>query len=76
MCYRHDTVSAGVTSVAFSASGRILFGGYDDYNCNAWDTLKGERVGILAAHTSRVSCVGKQAPCLRLMVCELHSILR
>jgi hypothetical protein len=31
---------------------------YDDYNCNAWDTLKGDRVGILASHANKVSCLG------------------
>jgi len=45
-------------SVAFSVSGRLLFAGYDDFNCNVWDTLKGERVGVLAAHENRVSCLG------------------
>lgn len=36
----HDNILCGITSVAFSASGRILFAGYDDNNCNVWDTLK------------------------------------
>jgi len=31
--------------VSFSRSGRLLFGGYDDFNCNVWDTLKQERAG-------------------------------
>ena len=48
----------GITSVGFSVSGRILFAGYDDFNCNVWDTLKGERVGVLAGHENRVSCLG------------------
>lgn len=56
--YTHDNIQCGITSVAFSASGRLLFAGYDDYNCNVWDTLKGERVGVLAAHENRVSCLG------------------
>eukprot|EP00042_Codosiga_hollandica_P040968 m.359624 g.359624 ORF g.359624 m.359624 type:complete len:345 (-) comp55998_c0_seq1:313-1347(-) len=58
MEYKNEMVSSGVTSLAFSVSGRLLFAGYDDFNCNAWDTLKGERVGILAGHSSRVSCLG------------------
>ena len=57
-CYRHETVNSGVTSLGFSTSGRLLFAGYDDKNCNAWDTLKGDRVGILADHTNKVSCLG------------------
>eukprot|EP00048_Salpingoeca_helianthica_P016033 m.230095 g.230095 ORF g.230095 m.230095 type:complete len:342 (-) comp17916_c0_seq1:439-1464(-) len=56
--FSHETINCGVTSVAFSRSGRLLFAGYDDFNCNVWDTLKGERVAILAQHEQRVSCVG------------------
>lgn len=56
--YTHDNILCGITSVGFSVSGRILFAGYDDYTCNVWDTLKGERVGVLAAHENRVSCLG------------------
>lgn len=48
----------GVTSIAFSKSGRLLFAGYDDFNVNVWDTLRGERVDTLAYHQQRVSCVG------------------
>ncbi|PWN19449.1 guanine nucleotide-binding protein G(I)/G(S)/G(T) subunit beta-1 [Microstroma glucosiphilum] len=59
--YTHDNILCGITSVAFSHSGRLLFAGYDDYHCNVWDTLKGERVGVLAAHENRVSCLGVSA---------------
>jgi len=51
-------IGCGITSVAFSKSGRVLFAGYDDFNCYLWDTLKGSRAGVLAAHENRVSCVG------------------
>lgn len=56
--YSQDSILCGITSVGFSVSGRLLFGGYDDFNCNVWDTLKGERVGILSGHENRVSCLG------------------
>ncbi|XP_065189764.1 guanine nucleotide-binding protein subunit beta-1 [Sycon ciliatum] len=56
--YAHDNIICGITSVAFSRSGRLLFAGYDDFNCNIWDTLRGERVGVLAGHDNRVSCLG------------------
>ena len=56
--YASDSVLCGITSVAFSASGRLLFAGYDDFNCNVWDVLKGDRVGVLAGHDNRVSCLG------------------
>ncbi|KAG8858708.1 guanine nucleotide-binding protein subunit beta 1 [Tulasnella sp. 330] len=56
--YIHDNILCAITSVAFSISGRILFGGYDDWTCNVWDTLKGERVGVLTGHDNRISCLG------------------
>jgi guanine nucleotide-binding protein G(I)/G(S)/G(T) subunit beta-1 len=58
MVYTHDNILCGITSVAFSISGRYLFAGYDDFNCNVWDTLKGERVFTLQGHDNRVSCLG------------------
>ena len=56
--YSHDNIICGITSVAFSKSGRLLLAGYDDFNCNVWDTLKGDRAGVLAGHDNRVSCLG------------------
>ncbi|GAA54626.1 guanine nucleotide-binding protein subunit beta [Clonorchis sinensis] len=56
--YSHESIICGITSVAFSKSGRLLLGGYDDFNCNVWDTLKQERAGVLAGHDNRVSCLG------------------
>ena len=56
--YTHDNIQSGITSIAFSASGRLLFAGYDDFNVNIWDTLKGDRVGTLSGHENRVSCLG------------------
>jgi len=60
--YSHDNIICGITSVAFSRSGRLLFGGYDDFNCNIWDVLRQDRcasqIGVLAGHDNRVSCLG------------------
>jgi guanine nucleotide-binding protein G(I)/G(S)/G(T) subunit beta-1 len=56
--YSHETVISGVTSVAFSKSGRYFFAGYDDFNTIVWDTLKGEKLCALQAHSNRVSCLG------------------
>lgn len=56
--YAHCNIISGITSVAFSRSGRLLFGGYDDFNSNIWDTLRQERSGALAGHDNRVSCLG------------------
>ncbi len=44
--FAHDNIICGITSVAFSRSGRLVFGGYDDFNCNVWDCLKQERAGL------------------------------
>ena len=43
--YNHDNIICGITSVAFSRSGRLLIAGYDDHNCNVWDTVRAERSG-------------------------------
>lgn len=43
--YSHDNIICGITSVAFSKSGRLLLAGYDDFNCNIWDTLQQDRAG-------------------------------
>jgi WD40 repeat protein len=62
--------------VAFSISGRILFGGYDDWTCNVWDTLKGERVGVLTGHENRVSCLGVSIDGMALCTGSWDSTLR
>ena len=43
--YSHDNIICGITSVAFSKSGRLLLAGYDDFNCNVWDSMRAERLG-------------------------------
>ncbi|KAK4337111.1 hypothetical protein RND71_043429 [Anisodus tanguticus] len=47
--YCHDNIICGITSVAFSKSGRLLLAGYDDFNCNVWDSMKAERAGSFVA---------------------------
>jgi guanine nucleotide-binding protein G(I)/G(S)/G(T) subunit beta-1 len=56
--YNNPNIKSGITSIAFSISGRYLFAGYDDFNCYAWDTLKGEKITTLQGHENRVSCLG------------------
>jgi guanine nucleotide-binding protein G(I)/G(S)/G(T) subunit beta-1 len=56
--YEHEAIVGGVTSIDFSKSGRLLFAGYDDFNCSVWDTLLCERVQVLTGHQNRVSCLG------------------
>jgi guanine nucleotide-binding protein G(I)/G(S)/G(T) subunit beta-1 len=56
-----DSITCGITSVDFSASGRVLFGGYDDGNAYGWDILSENTAApayTLSGHTNRVSCVG------------------
>lgn len=55
-----DRILCGITSVAVSKSGRLLFAGYDDYNCYVWDTLSGKSQSVwqIQGHENRVSCVG------------------
>lgn len=74
--YAHDNILCGITSVAFSASGRVLFAGYDDYNCNVWDTLKGERVGVLSGHDNRISCMGVSGDGIALCTGSWDSLLK
>jgi len=52
------TVTTGITSVAFSISGRFFFGGYDDFNSYIFDTLKAGQLTRLMGHDNRVSCMG------------------
>jgi len=58
--FKNDMVLCGITSVSFSRSGRLLFGGYDDCQCLAWDTLgdPNNPTYKLQGHDNRVSCVG------------------
>jgi guanine nucleotide-binding protein G(I)/G(S)/G(T) subunit beta-1 len=57
--YMSDKILCGITSVAFSLSGRYLFAGYDDFECRVWDVIKAQQIATLApAHENRVSCLG------------------
>ncbi|ODQ67567.1 G protein beta 2 subunit [Nadsonia fulvescens var. elongata DSM 6958] len=51
-----NTVS-GVSSISFSRSGRLLFAGYENGECQVWDVLRGDRVSCLNEHSSKVSNV-------------------
>ena len=57
--YSHDNIICGITSVAFSKSGRLLLAGYDDFNCNVWDSMRTERAGKLAHILPINLCVKK-----------------
>lgn len=54
--YHTADVISGVTSVAVSKSGRLIFAGYEDNTCFSWDTLcSGENVPL---HQRRPYCLG------------------
>uniref|UniRef100_A0A452EDK7 G protein subunit beta 3 n=1 Tax=Capra hircus TaxID=9925 RepID=A0A452EDK7_CAPHI len=74
--YAHESIICGITSVAFSLSGRLLFAGYDDFNCNVWDSMKCERVGILSGHDNRVSCLGVTADGMAVATGSWDSFLK
>eukprot|EP00742_Colponemidia_sp_Colp-10_P000245 GILJ01000278.1.p1 GENE.GILJ01000278.1~~GILJ01000278.1.p1 ORF type:complete len:345 (-),score=57.67 GILJ01000278.1:232-1266(-) len=56
--YGSEKILCGITSISFSSSGRLLFAGYDDYNCWMWDSMRESQVYQLAGHENRVSCLG------------------
>jgi len=76
MVYSNESIMCGITSVAFSISGRFLFAGYDDFNCHVWDTLKGEKVYCLQGHDNRVSCLGVSSDGMALCTGSWDSLLR
>ena len=56
----NENAACGVTSVDFSASGRLLFTGLDDCNAYGWDVLAENvpaPVYTLAGHSNRVSAL-------------------
>ncbi|KNC84040.1 guanine nucleotide-binding protein subunit beta-1 [Sphaeroforma arctica JP610] len=57
-CYVDESNLCGVTAVAFSKSGRLVFAGYDSCNFEVWDTLKTIKTAQIKAHERRVSCLG------------------
>ena len=61
-CFDSKSYVNGITSVAASKSGRLLFAG-GDYNCYVWDTLDEglKPIHELIASDSRVTCVGVNA---------------
>jgi guanine nucleotide-binding protein G(I)/G(S)/G(T) subunit beta-1 len=74
--YSDSKIMCGITSVAFSASGRYLFAGYDDFNSYVWDTLKGAMVATLMGHDNRVSCLGISDDGLALCTGSWDSFLK
>jgi len=60
--YGDDTKdTSAITSCAFSQTSRIIFAGYDNATCFAWDSLTAEHKEFLNTHDTRVSCLGVNA---------------
>ncbi|KAJ2966942.1 hypothetical protein NQ176_g9908 [Zarea fungicola] len=71
-----ESILCGITSVATSVSGRLLFAGYDDYECKVWDVTRGEKVGSLVGHENRVSCLGVSNDGISLCTGSWDSLLK
>lgn len=57
--FAEDSITHGVTDVAFSATGKLLFASYDEPVCRAWETIsKDGTYHELNGHKNRVSCLG------------------
>lgn len=74
--YHEANIVCSVTSIAFSHSSRMIFGGYDDNICRAWDTLKGEVISEMNDHRNRVSCLGVNSTGTALCTGGWDQILR
>lgn len=77
--FQSDKILCGITSVAFSKSGRLLFGGYDDYNTNIWDSVISSPpapIHQISAHDNRVSCLGVQSNGLALCTGSWDTLLK
>ena len=72
MIYSNDNIACGITSVAFSKSGRLFFAGYDDFNCNVWDSMKGDRAGMLVFFFVSFSVFKMCLLCVQLKSCSCH----
>nr|CAB43529.1 G protein, beta subunit [Geodia cydonium] len=55
--YTKTGIIFGCSALDFSKSGRILFGGYNDYAIRVWDVIKGTHMAMWLNHTDRVSNV-------------------
>ncbi|CBY25139.1 unnamed protein product [Oikopleura dioica] len=56
-CYQRKPVMFSCNSIDFSISGRLIFGGYNDYLIHLWDSMQGIKVGCVFAHENRVTAL-------------------
>lgn len=79
--FEADAILCGVTSVAFTSSGRHLCAGYDDYSLIVWDSLKDLSAQEMkdakkSQHENRVSCVGVQSKGMAIATGSWDTILK
>ncbi|KAH9260416.1 hypothetical protein BASA81_001586 [Batrachochytrium salamandrivorans] len=76
--FTDDKIVCGITSIAFSNSGRLLIGGYDDYQAIIWDSIAegAEPLSYLSKHDNRVSCLGVQEKGQALCTGSWDTLLR
>lgn len=76
--FTDEKVVCGITSVALSSSGKILFAGYEDYQVFAWDSVSegSDPLTTLSHHENRVSCLGVQEKGQALCTGSWDTLLR
>jgi len=60
--FSDENAMLGIFSVCFSKTGRLMFAGYEEHMCYAWETISSESLfHELKGHQNRVSTVGVNA---------------
>ena len=59
-CFVDDKITGGITSVALSKGGKVLFAGVEDGKCVAYDVASGKEACPMGkiSHDNRISCLG------------------
>ncbi|KAL7675159.1 hypothetical protein ACOME3_001424 [Neoechinorhynchus agilis] len=65
-----------ITSMGFSLSGRLMFGGCDNFDCVLWDVLKQQCIDHLHGHENRVQCLGVSRKANAVATGSWDSIIR
>lgn len=82
--FKKQSILCGISSVKFSNSGRILFGGYDNHMIMGWDTLanpsaegdEAEPVTSWKKHEQRVSSISVHSDGLALATASWDSFIQ
>lgn len=76
--FGNDKIAAGISSVTFSKSGRLLFGGYEDHSVRGWDILADASscAAHLVGHENRVSSLAMNPQGDALLTGSWDTVLR